>query len=100
MINPRKTIIDNTISRVTAATGVTIEEIRAKNRHVAIIYARNILCHELAEQRFRNGEIGEVIHRDRSTIYNCIQMYRNDYATDQAFRELAQQAQAEPSNTL
>mgnify|MGYP001081952420 FL=1 len=98
MINPRKTIIDNTISRVTAATGVTIEEIRAKNRHMAIVYAR--LCHELAEQRFRNGEIGEVIHRDRSTIYNCIQMYRNDYATDQAFRELAQQAQAEPSNTL
>ena len=94
MINPRKTVIDHTISRVSAATGVTIEEIRAKNRHMAI------LCHELAEQRFRNGEIGEVIHRDRSTIYNCIQMYRNDYATDQAFRELAQQAQAEPSNTL
>lgn len=92
MINPRKTIIDNTISRVTAATGVTIEEIRAKNRRMAIVYARNILCHELAEQRFRNGKIGEVIHRDRSTIYNCIQMYRNDYATNQTFRMLAEKS--------
>jgi chromosomal replication initiation ATPase DnaA len=92
MVNSRKTIIDHTISRVTAATRVILEEIRAKNRHVAIVYARNILCHELAEQRFRNGEIGEVIHRDRSTIYNCIQMYRNDYSTDETFRMLAKKS--------
>ena len=88
----RETIINRTITHVEATTGVSIEQIRSKDRHLQTVQARNILSYELFRQHFMNIEIAKVIHRDRSTIYNCIRMYLNDYETNQGFRELAELA--------
>ena len=87
------TILESEIQRISAAveqaTGFGLEDIRARNRRLPVVRARIILCYEIYKRGVSAQEIGQAIHRDRSSIYYLIDHYWDEFDTSPVFREIA-----------
>lgn len=97
---PMMNDIQPIILRLEEATGYTLEQIRQKNRHKAIVLAREIYVRELCAAGYLHWQVGKILLRDRSSISYALAAYKRDYETNAAFRVMADRARVDSINMM
>lgn len=69
--------------------GLDLEEIQSSSRIRVLSDARAVMAHELRKKNMSLSQIAKILHRDHSTVINCIARYKTYYEQDPNFRSFA-----------
>lgn len=75
--------------RLNAHLGIAdIYELQSKCRKIEYVYARMIYSEYQRKNKIHPKDIGELLNRDRVTIFYTLQKFQSEYATNKQFREI------------
>ncbi|MCT2563970.1 helix-turn-helix domain-containing protein [Chryseobacterium herbae] len=82
-----KALLKSFISTVISAFGVSMDDIRSKCRKAELCDIRMILIYEMRQGGYTYARIGEVLHRDYSTIMWNFNNYEARFLYDENFKK-------------
>lgn len=66
----------------------SVSDLRVKKRDIEYVYSRMIVAEYYRRNKIHPKDIGELLNRDRVTIFYTLQKFQSEYATNKQFREI------------
>lgn len=80
---------EESVKKVQAVTGYSLEDMRAKSRKQHLVFARMLLVHDLRKKRFTLDAAGKIIRRNHAAVMHLLSRYKDEYETNPLFRKMA-----------